>query len=67
MDREEAAAFALRAREIGIEYIGLCCGAQPYHFRAMAEALGRTPPASKYSPDFSDVIGKSLKNFVPRE
>jgi len=67
MDREEAAAFAIRARDMGILYIGLCCGAQPYHIRSMAEALGRTPPASRYSPDFSDVAGKSLKNFVPKE
>jgi betaine-homocysteine S-methyltransferase len=66
MDRDEVAEFALLARELGIEYIGLCCGAQPYHIRAMAEALGRTPPASKYSPDFRDVVGKSLKNFARR-
>jgi len=66
MDRDEVAEFALLARELGIEYIGLCCGAQPYHIRSMAEALGRTPPASKYSPDFRDVAGKSLKNFTRR-
>ena len=32
-------------------YIGICCGAGPHHVRAMAEALGRRPPASRYSPD----------------
>ena len=29
---------------------GICCGGAPHHVRAMAEALGRTPPASRYSP-----------------
>jgi len=30
--------------------VGICCGAGPHHVRAMAEALGREVPASKYSP-----------------
>ena len=42
--------FALRARDIGVDYIGICCGAGPHHVRAMAEALGRDTPASRYSP-----------------
>ena len=53
LDRQEAADFAREARRIGIDMIGLCCGAGPHHVRAMAEALGRTPPASRYSPDMS--------------
>ena len=44
------AKFALQARELGVDYIGICCGAGPHHVRAMAEALGRQVPASKYSP-----------------
>jgi betaine-homocysteine S-methyltransferase len=48
--RFEMATFALQARELGVDYIGICCGAGPHHVRAMAEALGRTVPASKYSP-----------------
>ena len=42
--------FALRAHELGANYVGICCGAGPHHVRAMAEALGREVPASKYSP-----------------
>lgn len=34
-----------------IDYIGLCCGAAPYHIRTMAEGLGRQPPASRYTAD----------------
>jgi len=52
-NRYEIAEFARAAREIGIDYLGLCCGAGPHHIRSLAEELGRTPPASKYSPDMS--------------
>lgn len=51
--RFEVAEFAKQAQHIGVNYLGLCCGAAPHHIRAMAEALGRTAPASKYSPDLS--------------
>ena len=51
LTRFEMAEFAVRAKDIGIDYIGICCGAGPHHVRAMAEAVGRTVPASEYSPD----------------
>jgi betaine-homocysteine S-methyltransferase len=44
------AQFATDARDLGVDYVGICCGAGPHHVRAMAEALGRETPASKYSP-----------------
>ncbi len=50
LTRYEMADFARRARDIGVDYVGICCGGAPHHVRAMAEALGRTPPASRYSP-----------------
>ena len=51
--------FAAAARDLGVNYVGICCGAGPHHVRAMAEALGRTVPASKYSPsmDLHPVLG----------
>lgn len=52
-NRYEIAAFTNAAVELGITYLGLCCGAAPHYVRCMAEALGRTPPASRYSPDMS--------------
>jgi betaine-homocysteine S-methyltransferase len=57
--RFEMAEFAVRARDVGVDYIGICCGAGPHHVRAMAEALGRTTPASRYSPaiDLHPVLG----------
>ena len=52
-NRFEVTAFTEQAHALGIDYLGLCCGAGPHHVRAMAEALGRRPPASRYSPDMS--------------
>jgi betaine-homocysteine S-methyltransferase len=51
--RYEIADFAREAAAIGIDYLGVCCGAGPHHVRSMAEALGRTPPASRYTADMS--------------
>ena len=53
LTRFEMAEFTLRARDMGINYIGICCGAGPHHVRAMAEALGRNVLASEYSPDLN--------------
>jgi betaine-homocysteine S-methyltransferase len=52
-NRYELGDFARAAHELGVGYLGVCCGAGPHHIRAVAEALGRTPPASRYSPDMS--------------
>jgi betaine-homocysteine S-methyltransferase len=52
-NRYELGAFARSAQELGINYLGVCCGAGAHHIRSVAEALGRTPPASRFSPDMS--------------
>jgi betaine-homocysteine S-methyltransferase len=52
-NRFEIADFTQKARDLGVNYFGVCCGGAPHHVRAIAEALGRTPPASRYSPDMS--------------
>jgi betaine-homocysteine S-methyltransferase len=51
--RSEIADFAKEAYDAGIRYLGVCCGAGPHHIRSMAEALGRTPEASRYTADMS--------------
>ncbi len=48
--RFEMADFARTAADLGVGYIGICCGGAPHYVRAMAEALGRETPASRYSP-----------------
>ena len=51
--RYEMADFARKCVDNNIRMVGVCCGGGPHHVRAIAEELGRTPPASKYSPDMS--------------
>ncbi len=52
-NRYEIAEFAAAAYALDVRYLGVCCGAAPHHIRAMAEALGRRPEASRYSADMS--------------
>jgi betaine-homocysteine S-methyltransferase len=51
--RSEIADFGRQAYALGINYLGVCCGAGPHHIRSLAEALGRQPESSKYSADMS--------------
>jgi methionine synthase I (cobalamin-dependent) len=61
--RFEMADFAVAARDLGVSFIGICCGGAPHHVRSMAEALGREVPASRYSPDISlhPILGEDVK------
>ena len=61
--RFEMADFAVAARDLGVGFIGICCGGAPHHVRSMAEALGREVPASRYSPDISlhPILGEDVK------
>jgi betaine-homocysteine S-methyltransferase len=63
LTRFEMAEFAVAARDLGVGFIGICCGGAPHHVRSMAEALGRTVPASRYSPamELHPVLGDNLK------
>ncbi|OWF39507.1 Betaine--homocysteine S-methyltransferase 1 [Mizuhopecten yessoensis] len=46
--------FARECLKIGVQYIGLCCGNSPHYIRELAEECGRSPPASRYSPNMSE-------------
>lgn len=71
--RFEIAKFTEQCVSNNINLVGVCCGAGPHHVRAMAEALGRAPEASKYSADMSKhyalgthaSLRKSNQTFVP--
>ena len=52
-NRFEIADFGRAALALDIRYLGVCCGAGPHHIRALAEAVGKKTPASKYSADMS--------------
>jgi len=48
-NRYEIKKFAEDAWSNNIRYLGVCCGAAPIHIREVAEVMGRTPLASRYS------------------
>ncbi|GGA62369.1 hypothetical protein GCM10011490_11010 [Pseudoclavibacter endophyticus] len=48
-NRYEIAAFAKRAHALGVNYLGVCCGASPMLIREVAEAVGLTTEASRFS------------------
>jgi betaine-homocysteine S-methyltransferase len=52
-NRFEIADFGRAALAMNVRYLGVCCGAGPHHIRALAEAVGKTTPASQYSADMS--------------
>jgi betaine-homocysteine S-methyltransferase len=66
--RFDMADFAVAARDLCVRFIGICCGGAPHHVRGMAEALGRTVPASRYSPDLSlhPVLGEPSEDTAGR-
>ena len=66
-NRYELEDFARKANALGVDYLGVCCGAGPHHIRAVAEGLGRTPPASRYSPDMSKHAFLGTDERVPQE
>jgi len=45
--------FGRAALSMNVRCLGVCCGAGPHHIRALAEAVGKHSPASKYSADMS--------------
>jgi len=66
--RSDIRNFATEAKEIGIQYLGLCCGSSSNFLRELADVYGRTTPSSQYAPDInksayvaSDVSGHQLK------
>eukprot|EP01084_Bolivina_argentea_P116576 207108_1 len=58
--------FAKECMELGVNYIGTCCGGAPHHIRAMAEAVGKDTIASKYSADLSKHFAFSQEDKVGR-
>jgi betaine-homocysteine S-methyltransferase len=71
LSRAEMGDYAARAREIGVNYIGSCCGSVAHHVRAMAEALGRHPAASAKSASLDRHPGlqksRTLEEMVGRK
>ena len=47
LTRKEMADYAVQARELGINFIGACCGTVAMHIREMARVLGKLPEDSR--------------------
>lgn len=47
LTRAEMADYAVKARDLGINYIGSCCGSVAAHVREMARALGKLPATER--------------------
>ena len=70
-NRYEIREFAEEAYKIGVNYLGVCCGANPMLIREVAEAVGLSVPASKYKEDMSrhfmygdnERIAKHMKDY----
>ncbi|XP_070556868.1 betaine--homocysteine S-methyltransferase 1-like [Ptychodera flava] len=45
--------FGKECKELGIQYVGICCGNRPCLTRSLAESLGGKPPASEFSKDMT--------------
>src|SRR3984957_14579711 len=47
LTRKEMADYAVQARDLGINFIGACCGTVAMHIREMARVLGKLPEDSR--------------------
>jgi betaine-homocysteine S-methyltransferase len=62
--RGEMAAFAEKAREVGVRYIGSCCGSVAEHVRAMAKVLGKLPERER---EWKSPSGKAMSAYEYHE
>ena len=54
--RDEIAEFGRHCAQLGVQYLGICCGNNAGYTRALAESIGRVPPASRFRPDMSKFV-----------
>ncbi|XP_076333428.1 betaine--homocysteine S-methyltransferase 1-like [Tachypleus tridentatus] len=53
--------FAREAYNLGVRYIGGCCGFEPYHIRAISEELGEERGKKPKASEKHDMWGEGLK------
>ncbi|WP_119343745.1 homocysteine S-methyltransferase family protein [Facilibium subflavum] len=53
-NRYEISDFAKKAYDLGVNYLGVCCGASPMLIRQVAESVGLTVEASRYSENMKN-------------
>ena len=65
-NRYEIGKFAKDAYELGINYLGVCCGANPMLIREVAESVGLTVPASKYREKMENHFMYGKNKRIPK-
>jgi betaine-homocysteine S-methyltransferase len=60
LPRAAFADFATRARDLGYDYIGSCCGSVASHVKEMARALGKLPAEER---EWRSKTGKPMSGF----
>ena len=65
-NRYEIGKFAKDAHELGINYLGVCCGANPMLIREVAESIGLKVPASKYRENMENHFMYGKNKRIPK-
>ena len=65
-NRYEIRKFAKEVYSIGVNYLGLCCGASPMLIREVANAIGRKVPASKFNEKMSNHFMYGSNERIPK-
>ncbi|XP_055958070.1 betaine--homocysteine S-methyltransferase 1-like, partial [Patella vulgata] len=62
--RSQIRQWAEEVKQLGVQYVGLCCGNASHYLREVAEVYGRKPVASKYAPDMTQhyIFGNRANN-----
>ena len=64
-NRYEIRKFIEEVYSIGVNYLGLCCGASPMLIREVANAIGRKVPASKFNEKMSNHFMYGSNKRIP--
>jgi betaine-homocysteine S-methyltransferase len=65
-NRYEIGNFAKEVFDLGVKYIGVCCGASPMHIREVAEAVGFRVPASRFRENMSKHFMYGSDKKIPK-
>ena len=67
LTRYEMEAFASKAKDMGVNYIGSCCGSGASHVREMARALGKYDELEVWQPNPDDPMSETEFNWKRRQ
>jgi betaine-homocysteine S-methyltransferase len=67
LTRYEMGDFARKAKKLGVNYIGSCCGSIATHVREMARALGKHKKKAVWKPDPKKPMSETEFNWDRRQ